>query len=806
MLGIALGIAMAVPMSAWAIARRTDRVFPAFVDHGFEGLDGAVGQLLLCPEGVTEAEAEATQAAVCLNRDVAPDTERLAARDDVVAATHLSFVFGTVSVVATGFSDRQGVELFYNDPIVLDGEVVSVGNGEGRGRMIDGTLPDFRAAEVIVNDAFLDHFGVRVGDTISVAMYSQQEYSESLDGSTPPARPPVPVRISGTARWASDLRTSSGDDNIYARGAKMVAGRGLLDAFAGDVATFGVLVAFVPAPGIDPESVLADEFGDRLFDVQRVRDLSREPIESIRRSTHLQANGVRVFAAVTGIAAAVFGGQILVRQSRREIGSRDTLVALGLRDAEIRTIALIRMSIIGLAMIVTAIVATYLSSAIGAIGIARRADFGATLDFDWLAVLAGVVGIALVVAAAALLGARRLAAKPASLFEPFAKLLGLSSTISPAARLGTASLWPVGSTRVQAARRTSSASCFAAAAVAVAAAILVGSLNSLVAAPRGYGFPWDVQVGSFGENPEGAPAALASIEDVPGITAGSLLYASEFSDVDGNTQVLLAVGPLDGYDDVAPPITEGHAPLGPNEIALGRPFADQLDKHIGDTVVVTISRDSGDETIEMTIVGYAVISSLFPLVDPQDGVLVHASVLEGQGPQAIMLRLTGSDREAGIAQLRAAFPSTFATPQPPTSVRNLESTASVPTLLSIVIGLLAAASIVHALAILARGSQRDMAMLRVFGATASHARSAMFWLASALTVPALVLGAIVGAVAGRIGWQRITRDRALDQSPGFMPLAIVAVVVGGSLIASCVAWWPARRATKEAPGTILRAE
>jgi hypothetical protein len=37
-------------------------------------------------------------------------------------------------------------------------------------------------------------------------------------------------------------------------------------------------------------------------------------------------------------------------------------------------------------------------------------------------------------------------------------------------------------------------------------------------------------------------------------------------------------------------------------------------------------------------------------------------------------------------------------------------------------------------------------------------------------------------------------------------LAIVAVIIGGILVANLVAWLPARRATTDAAGTILRAE
>ena len=727
LLGVGLGIAMAVPMSAWAVARRTDGAFPAFVRRSFAGLDGAVAQGFVCPEGATEEELVATNFEACFT-DPTVETGRLAARPDVIAATRLSWVIGNVVVPATGQNERQGIELFLSDPVVLDGEFVSFGNGEGRGRLLEGRLADFSANEVVVNEAFTKKFGLRAGDTMLLSLYSQNEFAASQEGSTPPSRPPTSILIAGVLRWPTDLLSSlGGDQNPQAQGTKIEAGPGLLAAFDGDVATPGVLLSFVPRAGVDAETLVVDEFGDRIHQVDHYPDLARDAIATIRRSTHLQANGVRVFAAATAIAAAVFGGQILVRQLRREIGSRDTLAALGWRNSDLRVVALLRMSTIGLIMLATAIVATYLSSPIGSIGVAQRADFGATFHADWLAIVAGIVGIAVVATASALLAARRLRTKPTSLFEPFARALGLASSISPAARLGAASLWPVGSARVQAARRTSSASCFTAAAVVVAAAVLVGSLTSLIDTPRNYGFPWDVQVGRFEGSPELLDEAFESIEAIPEVSAASLLYSSDFARIDDATQSLIAFGPVAGYTNVTPTITEGHAPLAANEVALGRPLADKLDKHIGDTIEVINQSDTSaasGESSELTIVGYTVVMSFFPTIEPSNAVLVHHSMLEeqGAGGQSLLLDLRDAEQAAALEQLRSAFPNTFARPAPPISVLNLDRTASLPTLLAFVVGVLASATVIHALIIISRGARRDMTMLRVFGATAAHAR------------------------------------------------------------------------------------
>jgi hypothetical protein len=163
------------------------------------------------------------------------------------------------------------------------------------------------------------------------------------------------MRIVGVMRWPTDLLSSLGrEDNPYLRLTKIEAGSALLAAFDGDVARNGYLVSFVPRAGVDADTIVIDEFGDRPHQVDHYTELATDPIATIQRSAHLQANGVRVFAAATAIAAAVFGGQILVRQARREIGARDTLAALGWRGSDIRFVALLRMAIVGLIMIATA--------------------------------------------------------------------------------------------------------------------------------------------------------------------------------------------------------------------------------------------------------------------------------------------------------------------------------------------------------------------------------------------------------------------------------------------------------------------
>ena len=185
----------------------------------------------------------------------------------------------------------------------------------------------------------------------------------------------------------------------------------------------------------------------------------------------------------------------------------------------------------------------------------------------------------------------------------------------------------------------------------MAAAVLAGSLTSLINTPRNYGFPWDAQVGRFGGSPELLDEAVSSIKAVPEVSAASMLYSADFATIDGDTQSLIAVASIDGYDNVTPTITEGHAPLAANEVALGRPLADKLHKHIGDTVELINQNDTtSGQPQQMTIVGYTVLMSFFPTVEPRDAVLVDPSLIEGFGGQALLVSLGTANRSAVLDQ------------------------------------------------------------------------------------------------------------------------------------------------------------
>jgi predicted lysophospholipase L1 biosynthesis ABC-type transport system permease subunit len=207
-----------------------------------------------------------------------------------------------------------------------------------------------------------------------------------------------------------------------------------------------------------------------------------------------------------------------------------------------------------------------------------------------------------------------------------------------------------------------------------------------------------------------------------------------------------------------------------------------------------------------------VVTSLFPAVDPKNGVVVHPSLIGEQGvvvdntAQNLLVVIDPAGRDEAVPALKAAFPNTYAVAVPPLDVGNLQRVSSAPPLLALVIGVLALASLLHAVILITRGSRHDLTVLRVLGASTRQARTSLFWMATALVGPAVLVGALIGLIGGQIGWRAIAEGRALDQPPVVVLPSIAAVIIGGFVIANAVAWLPARRSIKASPAMILRAQ
>jgi len=677
-LGVGLGLAAAVPVTAWGVARRTDHAFPAFRAFSLEGLGGVRGAAF-CPD----------TAAGCQSYNPVAEQQTISHLPGIVATTRQASVITSVSTAARPDPQRTIVEAYYDEPLAIAGGVMT---SSGRALLVAGRIADFDAPdEVMANEAFLASRRAKVGETIQFAVYGEDEFDAAGEGSVPPLRAAHGVRIVGVIRQPTDLDAQDVNGGLYTDFGHLLLGPGVLRTFDFDVASYGIAIGIVPSdPNRDVEAAVRNALPGRTVQFFAVGGDTVDQLDAIGRSVHLQASGARAFALTSMLAALVFGGQALARQLRRELDIRETLSALGMRSSDVQRATALRTAPIVAVAVFVCVTAAVLASPIGPVGIARKSELHPGVHFDWLTLIVGGVAVVFSVLSIALFVGRPTRTRvvtPAPM-----RISTWIGSVSASASAGVAYLRPASARRVQGPRRTAFGSCVIAAAAAVAAAVLVASLSSLVDHPTRYGFTWDAVLGNFGSQQQ-ADDGTSRLRSVPHITSASELYTLD-SQLEGRYAPLLAFADLDGYLPTTLPVTQGRLPVTKSEIALAEPLAAALHKHIGDLVEVSIQTAEGVRTENLTLVGHVVVTALFPAIDPKNGVIVHPSLITetDTSAQNLVVRIDPTYRNEASAALKKAFPNTYSTAVPPTDVRNLQRLSSVPTLLALVIGILAAAS------------------------------------------------------------------------------------------------------------------
>ena len=788
-LGIGLGLAAAVPVTSWGIARRTDRAFAEFRFASLRGLAGVRG-VTFCPEGSSGCFPPHNPIA---------EQQEISRWPEVRGTARQAAAIAAVSTLAHPQPQRTIVELHYDAPLMIDGELITE---SGRARLVAGRVANFDGSdEVMANEAFLSSRGATLGDVIKLGLYSGAEFDKAGEGAVGPSRGFRDVRIVGVIRLPRDLRAVPSNGGIYTDAGDLLVGRGVFETFGGDAAVYGIGLYILPKDdSVSLDNLLAERYPTRssTFDIgSDEHDL----LDATARSVHLQANSALAFAWASGLAALLFGGQSLLGQLRRELAMRRTLSAIGLGSTDLGRIVALRIAPIAALAAATSSAVAVLASPLGPIGIARRAELNSGIKADAMAVAVGAATLVAALAAVAAIAVRTASRRQTSPNRWASFVVSLS----PSARAGLAF-----TRRAHAQRRAAVVACVAAAGSAVAALVLVTSLGALVAHPARYGFAWDAQVGNFGSSQQAADG-LRLVRKVPHIT-GAVGLVSQDSVVEGGYEPLLAFDGIDGYDRLDPRVSDGRLPLTAREIALGRPLAEALHKRVGDSVKVTMETIDGNQTESLTLVGYALVTNLFPSIDPKNAVFVDSSLIRANGggapnvAQSILVRVDPSYRSETAAALQTAFPNTYATAVPPPDVLNLQRVSNAPPLLALVIGILAGASVLHALALIARVSRRDLVTFRALGASTRQARASLQWSASVLVAPAIVVGAVLGLIGGQIAWRSIAHARALDQAPTTPTASILVMLVVGVVVTNAAAWLPARRHTNTASAASLRSE
>jgi predicted lysophospholipase L1 biosynthesis ABC-type transport system permease subunit len=240
-------------------------------------------------------------------------------------------------------------------------------------------------------------------------------------------------------------------------------------------------------------------------------------------------------------------------------------------------------------------------------------------------------------------------------------------------------------------------------------------------------------------------------------------------------------------------------------VALGRLTAGQLDADVGDEVTL-----EGAQTRTFRVVGIAVLPPLGPNTGVGVGALLTfdgATLLDPEidpSMAAVVLRPGSSPTAADLVADAASTPPS-AQGLPP-HIRNVARIEGVPTLLAVLLAVLAVVVLAHTLVQSVRARRHDLAILRALGADRRGVGRTVHWQATALTIVPIVVGVPLGLLVSRLVFESFV-DRIGAVSDVTTPvLLVVAVVAGLLLVANVVGAIPAARARRVAPAAALRVE
>jgi hypothetical protein len=685
-----------------------------------------------------------------------------------------------------GVRDVEAVTFVYGQS--ADGGPGAVFAGDGFGpiaRLLRGRLPSPSGPhEFVATQSFLDAHHLHIGDHAAFTSFTQAQI-ESGQVSGEGNGPSFDGRLVGVIGGASEL-----DDPTP----MALFSTALLEENVGIVAT-PMMVRLEPGTSVEAVRQLLPALeGNNQFLVQSGQAVSG----STRRAVSAQAGGLAILALVTALAVVAVVGQLLVRQLGSRSAERQPLLAVGYSGRQTAAEQMAWAAVIVVAGVLMGAVIAVFASPLFPRGFVKNLEPRAghiLVEPRLLAAAAALLAVAILAwVALAVLLARRAAGAD-----------GPSRTADALARAGARPALVTG-VRFALPRGRDSTSAWAtlgtlflATTTVLGAVVFASSLSRLVDDAYRFGANFDYLVDA-GQEQSFPPLSL---QDQPGVI-GATFMATSSARVGGQDVDLIGVDPQLGA--LLPRILTGRFPASADEVALGAVTARQLHATLGDSVTFT---SQSDVSRVLRLVGIAVMPS--PNSFGTGG---------GYGAAMLMPAFQALDPDAPINQLAlriapgAAVPDTIAglpvTPSAgmtkPPDVVNLSRGRSIPAALAVVVGLMGALTLAHALITCVRRRRHDFAVLRALGADRGWIGWSVHAQATTIAVVALIGGIPLGIVAGR------TVFRLFVDQLGLVPEATTPVAVIGlaSLavlaLANLAAIVPGWRAGRTPVAALLHAE
>lgn len=508
------------------------------------------------------------------------------------------------------------------------------------------------------------------------------------------------------------------------------------------------------------------------------------------------ATALRLVGSIAGLAGAIAVALALARASRASKPDRSTFVALGWTRADQHlALALTHLPAL-VAGLAVGIVVGVLVSPLAMVGLARSIDPRSNSILISSRLVLAVTSGAALAAALLLVAVGVLAMRPGSrtparvpgtpLGRPLAVVLGLrQALVAPADRGGRASRWATGTI-------------VGATAVACAALVVSSSIGRLQSDPSLTGQARGRVVDS-GESHAAFDDAMPRLEADDRVADLAANYLDIVTIAGVGDVELLVHEPRRGQIEWA--VTEGRMPSAADEIALGPATLDAIGAQTGEEIRVSgfggsarlrvvgavlfpegfFSHDVG---AAVTIEGGAAL-----LGDVHERALVHHVVFEwADGVDA-----AAADRELAADGFIVMPEDTGLTPG---KVNNLGQVEQLPQQLALLVGLLAFATLLHAVWTGVVLRARELVTLRALGAT-RRSIAVMTWTHTlAIVAIGVAIGAPIGVVAGRGTWRPIAENAHVVVRPvvawSWVGIVVGAAVLTGLVVAALAGRWTGR--------------
>jgi hypothetical protein len=674
-------------------------------------------------------------------------------------------------------------------------------------RIVEGRVFDHRRDdEAVITTDYAELIGVDVGDTIRFDTWTSAGVYEALVvrgfAEIPADGPSVEVKVVGIAREFESLLEADAPGSAY-----------LTEAFTerwlgeiGNGPSVGLVRLSDGASAVPEYAQVAPEANAQL-DGEIVVEAVTAQSASVDGGIDAQVVALVVFALVAGTAGAVVTYAAVSRQLSFAIADQPALSAIGMT----RVHRAAGVALLSLPVALTAAAVTLLGAIPGSVilplGTPGRIEPDTGIRVDLPVLVLGTTSVALVVlilsgAVGWLQTGRPRSPRPSA--TPGAGIV-VARWLSPSASIsmGIRTALDRGQGERALPARTTLFGCAVGLTGVTACLVFATNLQHLTVTPELYGWSADAFVAPFAlDDPVAWRDVIDRMEDEPDVDEMVAAIATGLY-MDGKAVPAFVFESLSG--DPLNVMVSGRPPRSLDEVVIGQAVADRWNVSPGDTVSIALADGS---TVPYEIVGIAAHPSTgfnyreqiavigdsldrfriiddtpwyFTLVTFQDGVDVESTIA---GLQSGGLNATGEDPV-------------------PRSVANLDEVEVFPQSLALLLGVLAAAFLLHALAVGARRRAGELAVLKALGFSRRQLRSIALAQATTIAAVGLVIGLPLGIGVGRTVWATLADNLGVvteHRLPSWPLVWVVAVIV----LANLLGLLASRRVIRVQPAAELR--